>query len=67
MIRALCAPWTPKKSLVQKTPSVRRATLVVVLAAGVVVCCGVGEAGELKLVPAGDGKPVFVKSGEIAG
>jgi len=32
-----------------------------------VVCCGTGEAGELKLVPAGDGKPVFLKSGEIAG
>ena len=68
MIRALRAPWTPKKSLVQKTPSVRRTTLVVVvIVAGVMVCCGTGEAGELKLVPAGDGKPVFVKSGEIAG
>ena len=67
MIRALRAPWTPKKSLVQKTPSVRRTTLVVVIVAGVMVCCGTGEAGELKLELAGDGKPVFVKSGEIAG
>ena len=35
--------------------------------AGVVVGWGTGEAGELKLELAGDGKPVFVKSGEIAG
>jgi hypothetical protein len=38
-----------------------------VLVAGVVVMPVAGEAGELKLEPAGDGKPVFVKSAEIAG
>ena len=70
LIRALLAPWTRKKSLVHKTPSVRRTTLTGVLG-GIVLGIWDGElgvgGGEVGVETSGEGLGFVGFRGEPVG